>query len=151
MKNLFQKQDVTEVITRINNLTPATKGQWGKMNVAQMLAHCNVAYEMAYDRDKHPPATGLKRFMMKLFIKKPVVGPKPYPKNSRTAPAFLIVDEKEFEKEKKRLIDNIRKTQDLGAKYFHNRLSASFGPLTEEEWNVLFAKHLNHHLTQFGV
>ena len=29
--------------------------------------------------------------------------------------------------------------------------SFSFGKLKAQEWNNMFAKHLNHHLEQFGV
>ena len=72
-------------------------------------------------------------------------------KNSRTAPAFLIANERDFEIEKKRLIDHLTKTQELGEDYFDNKESHSFGPLTKTEWNNLFYKHLNHHLEQFGV
>ena len=53
LPNIFEKSVADEVIARINNLTPATQPGWGKMNVAQMLAHCNVTYEMIYT-DKHP-------------------------------------------------------------------------------------------------
>ena len=48
MKNLFNKQDVDQTIERINALASDTQGQWGKMSVDQMLAHCNVTYEMVY-------------------------------------------------------------------------------------------------------
>ena len=88
---------------------------------------------------------------MKLFVKSAVVGPKPYKRNSRTAPVFIIADERDFEKEKGRLIDYINKTQALGASHFSQKESHSFGPMSSEEWNVMFAKHLDHHLTQFGV
>lgn len=150
MKNLFNSNDSQAVIERINQLTPQTKGQWGKMSVSQMLAHCCVAYEMAYT-DKHPKPNALVRFMLKLFVKNGVVGPKPYPKNGRTAPAFIIEDERNFAKEQQRLVDFIKKTQKLGEAHFHNKESLSFGKLTKDEWNVLFYKHLDHHLTQFGV
>jgi hypothetical protein len=150
MKNIFEKKVVDELIERINILTPKSTGIWGKMNVAQMLAHCNVSYEMVYT-DKHPKPKGAMKLMLKLFVKQPVVNEKPYKKNSRTAPAFLIVDERDFEKEKQRLIDYLIKTQELGEDHFHNKESHSFGPLTKTEWNNLFYKHLNHHLEQFGV
>ena len=150
MKNIFEKKVVDEVVGRINKLTPKSAGLWGKMNVAQMMAHCNVSYEMVYT-DKHPKPNGAMKLMLKLFVKQPVVNEKPYKKNSRTAPAFLIVDERDFEKEKQRLIDYLIKTQELGEDHFHNKESHSFGPLTKTEWNNLFYKHLNHHLEQFGV
>ena len=150
MKNIFDKEVTTELIARINNLRPDTQGLWGKMEVAQMLAHCCVAYEMTYE-NKHPRPNALMRFMLKLFVKPAVVGEKPYAKNSRTAPVFLIKDERDFEVEKKRLIDYITRTHELGAAYFDKKESHSFGPLSEKEWNVMFYKHLDHHLTQFGV
>ena len=80
-----------------------------------------------------------------------VVSEKPYSKNGRTAAQFIIADERDFETEKKRLIDFILKTQKLGEKYFDGKESHSFGVLTSNEWNTSFYKHLDHHLTQFGV
>jgi hypothetical protein len=106
--------------------------EWGKMTVAQMLAHCNVTYEMLYE-NKHPRPNGLVKFMLKLFVKKGVVNEVPYPKNSRTAPQFVILETKEFEKEKARLIDYIYKTQQLGASYFEGKESHSFGRLNSKE------------------
>lgn len=150
MKNIFDKSVTEEVIGRIEKLSPKTQPNWGKMSVAQMLAHCAVTYEMVFT-DKHAKPNAFVKFMLKAFVKKAVVGTKPYPKNSRTAPQFIISDEKEFLVEKKRLIDYINKTQELGENYFDGKESLSFGKLTKEEWNIMFYKHLDHHLTQFGV
>ncbi|MFK5972431.1 MAG: DUF1569 domain-containing protein [Flavobacteriaceae bacterium] len=150
MKNIFDATDTQVVIGRINALTPKIQNLWGKMNVSQMMAHCNVAYELVYE-DKHPKPKGFQKFMIKLFAKNIVVGPKPYKKNSRTSPMFIIKDQRDFESEKNRLIAHMEKTQQLGATHFHNKESHAFGPLTEKEWNTLFYKHLNHHLQQFGV
>lgn len=151
MKNLFDATEAQEAIGRIQQLKPNTSAQWGKMSVAQMLAHCSVAYEMFYEKERFPKNNFLMKFFLKTFVKSAVVGPKPYKKNQQTAPAFLIKDEKDFEMEKAKLIAFIKKTQELGADYFHQKESHSFGKLTSDEWNVLFAKHLDHHLTQFGV
>ena len=63
----------------------------------------------------------------------------------------MIKDVRNFDIEKKRLIDYINKTQQLGDDYFDGRESHSFGILTKQEWNNMFSKHLDHHLTQFGV
>lgn len=149
-KNLFDPKEFQETVDRINQLTPETEHLWGKMGVAQMLAHCNVAYELVYT-DKHPKPKGLKKFLIRLFAKKIVVGPKTYKKNSPTSPSFIIKEPKDFEAEKNRLIDHLVKTQKLGAAYFDAKESHSFGKLTQNEWNTLFSKHLDHHLRQFGV
>jgi hypothetical protein len=150
MKNIFDPKVSDEFVGRINQLTPQTQPKWGKMNVQQMLAHCNVTYEMAYE-NKHPKAKGFKKFMLKMFVKPIVVTDKPYSHNSRTAPEFLITDERKFEVEKQRLIDYINKTVSLGEKSFEGKESNSFGVLNSKEWNMMFTKHLEHHLSQFGV
>jgi hypothetical protein len=121
------------------------------MDVAQMLAHINVQYEIVYENEKFPKPNAFARFMLKTFIKNSVVGSKPFPKNGRTSPYFVITDPKEFEKEKKRLVAYILKTQELGVSHFLPRDTKSFGKLTAEQWNNLFYKHIDHHLSQFNV
>jgi hypothetical protein len=150
MKNIFDPKDTAEVIDRIQRLSPDTKPLWGKMAVGQMLAHCNVSYEMVYET-KHPKPNSFKKFLLKQFVKNAVVGPKPYKRNSTTAPEFRVKENKDFGAEKQRLIDYLNRTQQLGEAHFEGNESHSFGPLTKEEWNTMFYKHLDHHLSQFGV
>ena len=150
MKNVFLLSDTTEIINRINSLSPDSRPLWGKMSVGQMLAHCNVTYEMIYE-DKHAKPSAFKRFILKLLVKNIVVSEKTYKKNSPTAPQFIITTPKEFETEKQRLIDFVHKTQQLGEDYFEGKESHSFGVLNKTEWNNMIYKHLDHHLSQFSV
>jgi hypothetical protein len=150
LPNFFSKEVNEQIIQRINSLNHETQAKWGTMNVAQMLAHCNVTYEMAYE-NKHPKPNFLMKFILKSFIKNVVVSEKEYAQNSRTAPAFLITDARVFEAEKSRLIAYLQKTAELGANYFEGKESHSFGPLNKTEWNNMFYKHIDHHLKQFGV
>jgi Protein of unknown function (DUF1569) len=150
LPNIFTKEVSASMIQRINKLSSSTQGLWGKMSVDQMLAHCNVTYEMAYE-DKHPKPNVFMKFMLKMMVKNTVVNETPYQKNGRTAPAFLITDAKVFDAEKTRLINFIERTQQLGENNFDGKESHSFGNLTKTEWNNMFYKHLDHHLSQFGV
>lgn len=150
MKNIFDPEVTAELISRINQLQADTKPRWGKMSVDQMLAHCCVAYDMAYT-DKYPKPNPVMRFLLKAFVKKGVVNEVPYKKNIPTAPAFVIADRKNFEEEKARLIHHLEHTLALGKDHFEGKESLSFGPMTALEWNNLFYKHLDHHLKQFGV
>ncbi|EPR74532.1 hypothetical protein ADIWIN_0432 [Winogradskyella psychrotolerans RS-3] len=150
MKNIFDKTITAEVLERINKLKPTTTPIWGKMSCDQMLAHCNVTYELDFE-DKHPKPKGFMKWMLKTFIKNTVVSEKPYKKNGRTAPAFLITNEKDFHLEKDRLAAYITKTQELGSDYFDQKESHSFGKLSKTEWSNMYYKHIDHHLTQFGV
>ncbi|MHC2992690.1 hypothetical protein OB13_14260 [Pontibacter sp. HJ8] len=150
MKNLFTPATTAELTRRIDALRPDTKQLWGKMNAAQMLAHCNVIYEMAFE-DKHPKPNAFKRFILKMLLKNSVVNETPYKRNGMTAPQLKISNDKDFGAEKDRLIQYIRQTEAFGAAHFEGLESHSFGPLTSQEWNNMFYKHLDHHLSQFGV
>ncbi len=150
MENIFSIDGAQFFLNRLNNLTPESKAIWGKMNVSQMLAHCNITYEMCYE-NKHKKPSGLVKFILKFFVKKFVTNEVPYKKGGKTAPQFIITDQKEFEVEKTRLKNYIFITQELGTTHFEGKESHSFGILSSKEWNNMFAKHLDHHFNQFGV
>lgn len=150
MKSIFDPKTTEECLSRINALSPETQPQWGKMNVAQMLAHLNFAYDFGYHK-RISKNNAFAKFMIKLFVKKMVVSDKPYKKNNRTAPEFIIVDERVFNDEKTKLIDYIIETEKNGVQYFEGRENQSFGKLSSQEWSNLYYKHLDHHLAQFGV
>jgi hypothetical protein len=120
------------------------------MSVSQMLAHCIVTYEHIYE-NVHPKPGTIKKTLLKWFVKPIVVGDKPYAKNSRTSPEFLISGKVDFKKEKDRLIKYLNETQKHGEAFFEQKDSSAFGKLTSKQWNNLFFKHINHHLNQFGV
>lgn len=151
MENIFDAKDAQNYIDRINKLTPETPQQWGTMSVDQMLAHCNVAYESIYEPGKHKKPGFLAGWILKKFVKPKTVNEIPYKQNLPTGPMFKIKGDKNFDDEKKRLIGFIQKTQTLGREAFEGKESHSFGKMTAQEYNNMLAKHLNHHLSQFGV
>lgn len=150
MINIFQETGIQEFKNRIEKLNSNSLPQWGKMSVDQMLAHVNVSYDMTLT-NKYPKPNRFQKFIVKLLAKKAVVGSKPYSKNGRTAPDFIIKDKRDFQLEKNQLLSNLNKVYEIGPDEFNLRESHSFGKLTTDEWNNLFSKHLDHHLTQFGV
>jgi len=148
--NAFDPATTKISIDRLDKLNPDAQPQWGKMNASQMMAHLNVAYDMAYGKVGERPGAFV-RFMMKLFVKKIVVGDQPYKRNNRTAPEFIIEGDRNFEQEKAKLVENIKKVEKDGVQYFEGKESLSFGKLSSKEWSNLFYKHLDHHFEQFGV
>lgn len=148
--SVFEKDVCDQLVQRIQLLSTQSQAKWGKMDVAQMLAHCSVTYEFIFT-DKHKKPNAFTKFMLKLFVKKVVCTSKPYKQSSPTAPAFKMVEQKNFEEEKNKLIDYIYKVQELGGDYFDGKESHSFGVLTLDEWNTMFYKHLDYHLSQFSV
>lgn len=150
LPSIFDNKTTEETFKRLEKISYVSKPEWGKMNSAQMLAHLNVAYDLAYGRRKSNPSFFTK-LMLKLFVKGIVTSEKPYPKNSRTGPEFIIADERDFEKEKSLFIDNVKQTESNGAKFFENKESSAFGALTAKEWSTQFYKHIDHHFRQFGA
>ena len=151
MQNVFDAQDAQEYINRINNLTPETQRKWGKMSVDQVLAHLNVAYDLTFTPEKFPKPNFIAKFLLSKFVKPKITNEIPYKQSLPTSPVFIIADERNFEEEKAKLIGNIQRVQQLGREAFEGKENINFGKMTAQCWNNMFAKHLNHHLEQFGV
>jgi Protein of unknown function (DUF1569) len=150
MKTLFQPARVGEVKDRIARLRPDSERLWGKMNVAQAMAHCSASLEMALG-DTTPPRMFLGRIMGRIV--KPMVlrDDEPMHRNSPTAKNLVIKDERDFAAERERLcglIDRFARARPDGCTTHPHSF---FGRLTSEEWATLTYKHLDHHLRQFGV
>ena len=150
LKNIFDPETTNYCLGRLEKLSPDTLPQWGKMTAPQMLAHLNVPYDMAYGV-VNPGFGTLTKLMLRWFVKPGVVGSKPYKKNSRTAPIFIIEGERDFDSEKAKLIGYINKTEQLGKDHFDGRDYVSFGKMNATEWSNLFYKHMDHHFTQFNI
>jgi Protein of unknown function (DUF1569) len=150
LPNIFTTSVSEKLIARINSLSPNTQAQWGKMNATQMLAHNNVTFEFAYE-EKHSKPNFFMGFILRNLVKGGLVSEKPYKKSASTAPEFIIGDDRNFDVEKNRLIEYINRTVKLGEQHFEGRESMIFGAMTATEWNNLFYKHIDHHLTQFGA
>ncbi len=148
--NTFDSKTTEATLNRLDKLSHTTAPQWGKMNSAQMLAHLNVAYDLAYGK-RASNANFFTKMMLKLFVKGIVLSEKPYSKNSPTGPDFLIADERDYEKERTLFVANVKETESKGSSYFEGKENTAFGKLTSAQWSIQFYKHLDHHFTQFGV
>jgi hypothetical protein len=150
LPNIFSPLTTEITLKRLEKLSPNSPPKWGKMNASQMLAHLNIAYDIANGKIESKPSFFIK-LLMKLFIKNGIVSEKPYPQNSKTSPEFIVTEDRNFEKEKRQYIENLRETENKGAAYFERKENPSMGKLTAIEWNNLFYKHTNHHFQQFGI
>lgn len=149
MNNLFDQSDVARILERIEKLTENSRRQWGKMNVAQMLAHCNVSIETAMGLNV------IDRVFIGRIIgplmKPSVLGKKPFAKNSPTDKSYIFTGERVFEEEKSKTIATINKFFEGGPAQCTSHPHPFFGKFTPEQWAVFQWKHLDHHLRQFGV
>ena len=148
MKSLFNPEARQEIINRIENLKPDAQRQWGKMDVAQMLAHCNEVMKVAKG-ELEQPGTLFSRIIGPI-VRRALYNDTPFPKNSPTAPYFKIIDDKDFDKEKQNLISQVNQFYDLGIVKMPVHKHPFFGKITNSQWGLATYKHLNHHLEQFS-
>ena len=148
MNSLFDSNAFAEIERRIENLRTDTPSQWGKMNPAQMTAHCQKPLEMLLGKDTF----GLKpNFLIKLLFKKMMYNDKLWKKNVPTMKFFKVVDDRNFNTEVTKLksllqeVDNHHKNDGTWSAH------PVFGEMTNEQWGKMQYKHLDHHLRQFGL
>lgn len=147
IKNLFDAAVKQEIIDRIHKLTPQSKALWGKMNVAQMLAHIQKPIGIAYGTHQ-PRGSFLLRLIGPLFKSK-LWDETPYKQGLPTDPTFVMSGlEKDFEIEKAAALEMIGR---FGENSIVGERHPIFGKLSKENWSKATWKHLDHHLKQFGV
>lgn len=147
--NLFEADTVAEMARRISQLTPASQRQWGKMNVAQMLAHCAEVFEVSNGHKKAKRSL-IGRTIGPLF-KFVYTNEKPLARSAPTSKEFEMVSEKDFHAEQNRLKELLYEFLSNGSERLSRDPHPFFGKLTPAEWARGMYKHLDHHLRQFGV
>lgn len=149
MHKLNEPVVVREITERINNLRADSARKRGKMNVAQMLAHCSVAMENSLgDRIIKQ---GLMGKIFGALAKKSMMGPKPAKAGMPTDPNFVVQGDEDFATEQQRLANLVSRFATTDADTLARNQHPFFGKMTADDWGILNYKHLDHHLRQFGV
>lgn len=131
---------------RLLKLSPGASAQWGRMSCDQMVHHLNQALRMATGElpvaaKKIPVPTFVVRFVMMRF---------PFPKSAPTAPEILSREHYDFESERAQciaLLDAVAK-KPLGSEWPTHPVGGRF---SGRQWSFIAAKHVDHHLRQFGA
>ena len=149
MPNLFDPATKQSVLSRLEALSPGSARQWGKMSTPQMLAHCSAALERG--TGDSPARQMLIGKILSPFFRNAFLGEKPFTKNAPTDPGFVVADERDFQRERARLTELVRRFCERGpaeaGKYPHSFL----GRISGDEWGIIMYKHLDHHLRQFSA
>jgi Protein of unknown function (DUF1569) len=149
MKSLFDKETASEVTRRIETLQPGSLRQWGKMDVAQMMAHCSRTMDMASGRLNLP-----RMFVGRLigsFVKPIFTNDKPFSKNGPTDKQLVVADSRDFFPEQEQLKLKVRQFHEGGEGKCTRHPHPFFGALTPQDWSRGMYKHLDHHLRQFSA
>lgn len=132
---------------RVTTLRPDAQRRFGVMTIDQMLWHVNCGLENALGRyevkeQKLPLPHSVVKFLVLNF---------PWRKGKTpTAREFLATAQYDFDAERARLL---RLIDELCARPLGDAWGRSsfMGPMTGRDWSRLQAKHLHHHLSQFGA
>jgi hypothetical protein len=136
-----------EVRRRVQALNPEATPYWGKMSVDQMLHHVNfVLAESLGEYSGKPNIRGLPEVLVRWAILN-----LPWGKGAPTRPDMLIPKEQryDFATEKERCLSMIDRFLVKPMDDDWPR-GANFS-MAGRHWSQLQYKHLDHHLTQFGV
>ncbi len=100
MKSLFETETHQDILNRIEKLNESSSPNWGKMNVGQMLKHCQKPMEIALGKREMKGKAGFfTKIIFKLF--KPMMyNDRPWKRNIGTAKEFVITGPQDFETEK---------------------------------------------------
>jgi hypothetical protein len=131
MKNLFQPDAVNELFSRIDKLQPTTDHQWGKMDVAQMMAHCSATLDVASGRVVLP-----RLFIGRIlgpFVRPVFTNEKPFSKNGPTDKNFVIADKRDFAREQEQLKVRVRQFHEGGEPQCTKHPHSFFGLLAPQE------------------
>ncbi len=150
MKSLFDPATVHELAARLAELHPAATRHWGKMNAAQMLAHCCLTMEMALGV-RTAPRTLMGRIFGRLAKRSLLVDGKPMRRNATSPTLYVVTEERDFAGERQRLLALLERFAAGGPEACTTRPHNFFGPLTPQEWAAFMYVHLDHHLRQFGA
>ncbi len=149
MYSLVQPGVASDLIGRLAQLPPNAKAQWGKMSVSQMLAHCQVPLQVALGEKQIK-----RRFIGRIFggkYKKIFLSEPPLKHGLPTDPSFVVKDDRDFDKERRKLQALLQRFARSGPEIIVAREHPFFGHMTVDEWGILSWKHLDHHLQQFNV
>jgi len=144
---MHDPQHKAEILRRLKTLSPNAARRWGKMSVSQMLWHVNEAMEGALGRiQAEPTKVPLPRPLLKFLVLNFPWG-KGAPTLKRWVPQS---DNYDFASEQARCL---RLVGELASKPLEDAWpdSPTLGRMRGSDVSRLHAKHLNHHLTQFGV
>ncbi|GGB12707.1 DUF1569 domain-containing protein [Puia dinghuensis] len=150
MRSLFNENEFREIRQRVASLHSNNVRKWGKMQIAQMMAHCSIGFEKATGK---LPFEDKSNLLMRTLVKKIVlnaVKKGDLGQNQKTFPDYQIADERDFDTEKKRLLENLDAFYQMRAGTGPGR-HPYFGKFSKEDWGALQYLHTDHHLKQFSA
>ena len=150
MKDIFNATTVQEFEARINQLSQNSTGQWGKMNVYQMLKHCTENEKMML-RQKQYKRRFIGRLFGKMALNASIKNEKPLDKNSPTHPDLKFTGTGDVEPLKQLWVSLLKQYPTQQSIDYEGFIHPFFGKMDSTQISRFAYKHVDHHLRQFGV
>ena len=147
MKSVWDATVREELLGRLAQLKPDSRPRWGNMNAAQMVGHLadpllGAMGEMKVTAKSGPLSNPVLRYLIIYIL--------PWPKGAPTAPEFIHAGPEELQ-------TNVAKLRPVLERYAAHaakgglRPHPAFGDISTKDWGCLTYRHLDHHLSQFGL
>ena len=146
MKTFFDPVVQKELEDRLEKLKADHPRQWGRMDVAQMLAHCSAGMGMPLG---HLKVKWVPISLIGWLWKGVITDGKPFRRGVPTARELTMAAPRDVETERAILRGRMRELAQ-GPEAIQNFRHPFFGRLTAAQWGILSYKHLDHHFSQFG-
>ena len=151
MKTLARDECRSEVLRRLDAVTPTSERRWGRMSAPQMVCHLADAFRMASGERAVSPATGpLQRTVVKWIA---LYVPMRWPSNIRTRPEIDAL----YTGTRPGAFAGDVATVAVLLEAFRVQAQAGrclphpiFGRLSPAAWLRWGYLHMDHHLRQFG-
>lgn len=150
-RSLANPETIGEVISRANEISETSRRRWGRMNSAQMLAHCDKIMQVGLRKVVLPEPNIIFKgigICTKATMKTWNHG---IPQNMPTFEAVKLKENCNFEKARTAFLATF---EDFLVSMNQDALLSRhvlFGEMSQEDWAFLQYKHINHHFKQFGV
>jgi hypothetical protein len=151
MKNIFDTADTEALLARLSKLNNKLHPHWGKLTVQQVVPHLTDPFRVAIGEKKVPmfksifATPGFNQIVLRIM---------PWPKAAPTAQEFLpgtgATEPTELEQDKQMLILTIHRFIQHGVNKKYDAHPV-FGNISNNAWARVMWRHVDHHLTQFGV
>lgn len=148
MSTVFDQNDRAALKRRIERLTPSLPPRWGRMNAREMVCHTADQLRLALgDLPTKAHPTLLSRPLLREWFVLRAPWPRAMavspPEMQSTHPGLWADDVHGLIT----LLDRAGQQGEAGTWAPHPQL----GALSGRDWGRLMFRHLDHHLTQFGV
>jgi len=146
MSSVLVEANRMALLVRFRRLTPQHRPSQGRLSAEKMVCHIGDQLAVALgDIRSESRGNILTRTLAKWLV---LYIPFPTPKGKiKTVPEMLTTQPASWEEDTTRFESLLSRLVDAEHVFPHS----VFGELSHRQWGILAAKHIGHHLQQFGV